>query len=214
MHQIFGAKDLPTCANFALRRNATDNEATFPEAALSVKNNFYKDDYLESSPTVEETTWKAQDLVKKLSKGGFTLTKFASIVSAVLSTVIGMENLMDGNMKALAAIDESSLVLGLKWNYQFNTFVVSRGTSPDRNCTLTQRVVLSLDSAVYYPIGLFAPYTVKARLLLKHFLRLSEQQWDVNLPDHIAEKFLKWSDKLKKLTETTIPRRGLIPKDR
>ena len=32
---IFGSKDSPTCANYALRRTATDNKATFPEAAAS-----------------------------------------------------------------------------------------------------------------------------------------------------------------------------------
>ena len=113
---------------------------------------------------------------------------------------------MDGNVKALAAEDESSHVLGLKWNYQFDTLVVSRGTSPDRYRTLTQRVVLSLVSAVHNPIGLVAPYTVKARLLLEDIWRLSGQQWDDNLPDHIAEKFLEWSDELTRLTEITIPR--------
>ena len=30
---IFGARDSPTCANFALRKTATDNMSTYPEAA-------------------------------------------------------------------------------------------------------------------------------------------------------------------------------------
>ena len=90
MRHIFGAKDSPTCANFALKRNATDNEAAFPEAALSVKNNFYMDDYLESSPTVEATR-KAQDIVKMLAKGGFTLTKYVSNVRGVLPTLNRMK---------------------------------------------------------------------------------------------------------------------------
>ena len=55
VRHIFAARDSPTRANFAHKRNATDNEATFPEAVFSVKNNFYMDDYLESSPTVEKT---------------------------------------------------------------------------------------------------------------------------------------------------------------
>ena len=87
VHQIFGAKDSPTCANYALRRNTADNETTFLEAARRVRNNFYIDDYLESSPTVEDVTRKAQDLAKILAKGGFTLTKVVSNVSGVLSTL-------------------------------------------------------------------------------------------------------------------------------
>ena len=78
--QIFGSKDSPTCANYALQRTSRDNRIKFPEAAKSVENNFYMDDYLESSATIDEATKKAQDLVKMLSKGGFTLTKFVSNV--------------------------------------------------------------------------------------------------------------------------------------
>ena len=59
---------------------------------------------------------------------------------------------------------------------------------------------------MYDPIGLVAPYTVKVRLLFKAIWRLSGQQWDDNLPDHIAEKFLEWSEELTRLTGITIPR--------
>ena len=37
---IFGAKDSPTCANYALNRTGVDNAAKFPEAAIAVKNFF------------------------------------------------------------------------------------------------------------------------------------------------------------------------------
>ena len=33
---IFGAKDFPTCANYALRRTAVDNQDRYPEAAYAV----------------------------------------------------------------------------------------------------------------------------------------------------------------------------------
>ena len=59
---------------------------------------------------------------------------------------------------------------------------------------------------MYDPIGLVAPYTVTARLLLKDIWRLSGQQWDNNLPDDISKKFLEWAAELPKLSEITIPR--------
>ena len=93
------------------------------------------------------------------------------------------------------------------WNHRFDTLVVSRGTSPDLNRPVTQRVVLSLVSAVYDPsIGLVAPYTVTARLLLKDIWRLSGQQWDNNLPDEICRKFLDWAEELPTVSTITIPR--------
>ena len=108
--------------------------------------------------------------------------------------------------KQLPTTEESSHVFGLKWNHVSNTFVVSRGTTPDTNRTVTQRVVLSLVSAVYDPIGLVAPYTVKTRLLLKDIWRLSGQKWDDLLPEDLVTKFLDWSSDLGTLSELVIPR--------
>ena len=87
-----------------------------------------------------------------------------------------------------------------------DTLIVSRGTNPDTNKTITQRVVLSLVSAVSDPIGLVAPYTVQARLLLKDIWRISGQQWDDDLPDKIVTKFNEWSKEWPTLSEIQIPR--------
>ena len=46
VRHIFVSKDSRTCANYALRRTATENKATFPEAVGSVLKNFYLDDNL------------------------------------------------------------------------------------------------------------------------------------------------------------------------
>ena len=41
---IFGARDSPICANFALQKTASDNQAEYPECALAVVQKFYMDD--------------------------------------------------------------------------------------------------------------------------------------------------------------------------
>ena len=179
----------------------------FPEAAKSVENNFYIDDYFESSAPVDEATKKAQDLVKLFSKGGFTLTMFVSNIPNLLTSLDSkVEPAIETDEKHLAVEDENSQVLDLKWNYRFDTLVVSCGTSPDLNRPVTQRVVLSVVSAVHDLTGLVAPYTVTARLLLKDIWRLSKQQWDNNLPDEICRKFLDWVEELSTLGKITIPR--------
>ena len=205
VRHIFGSKDSPTCANYALRRTATDNQSTFPEAAQSVLSNFYMDDYLESCPTVEEATRKAEDLVKLLSLGGFKLTKFVSNVPSIPAQM-ETDPTPAVEVKEIPSGEESSHVLGLKWNHATDTLVVSRGTNPDIKPTVTQRVVLSLVSSVYDPIGLVAPYTVKARLLLKDIWRLSGQQWDDDLPPDIVTKFLDWTQELPALSDIAIAR--------
>ena len=75
---IFGAKDSPTCANYALRRTAVDNQDRYPDAACAVLNNFYMDDYLWSVKNPETALRLSRSLVELLKLGGFNLTKVLS----------------------------------------------------------------------------------------------------------------------------------------
>ena len=126
--------------------------------------------------------------------------------SNILQQIESNSDSQPNDGKPLLTTEESSHVLGLKWNHASDTLVVSRGTTPDTNRTVTQRIVLSLVSAVYDPIGLVAPYTVKARLLLKDIWRLSGQKWDDILPDDIVTKLLDCSSELGTLGELKILR--------
>ena len=83
-------------------------------------------------------------------------------------------------------------VLGLKWDHNNDTLVVSRGTNTTITKSLTQRLVLSLVSKVYDPIGLVAPFTVGARLILKDIWRVNGQIWDDELPKVTVDKFPAW----------------------
>ena len=64
-------------------------------------------------------------------------------------------------------------VLGLKWDHKNDTLVVSRGTNSTITKNLKKRLVLSLLSKVYDPIGLVASFTVGARLFLKDICRVN-----------------------------------------
>ena len=97
-------------------------------------------------------------------------------------------------------------MLGLKWDHTNDTLFVSRGTSCTITKSLTQRLVLSLVSKVFDPIGLVAPFTVGARLLLKDMWRVTGQQWDDELPQDKVQRFLAWSADIPKLENIKIPR--------
>ena len=71
---IFGAKDSPTCANYALQRTARDNANFYTEAAKTVLENFYMDDYLDSVESPEKANNRSKELVHILHLGGFKLT--------------------------------------------------------------------------------------------------------------------------------------------
>ena len=102
--------------------------------------------------------------------------------------------------------EESIHVLGFKWDHNNDTLVVSRVTNSTITKSLTQRLFLSLVSKVYDPIGLVAPFTVGARLILKDIWRVNGQSWDDELPKDTVDRFLAWCIELPRLAEITIPR--------
>ena len=59
---------------------------------------------------------------------------------------------------------------------------------------------------MFDPVGLVAPYTVRARILLKDIWKISGQSWDDELPEDIRDKFLEWHSSLALVGQLTIPR--------
>ena len=86
---IFGAKDSPTCANYALQRTARNNVSQFPEAAKAVLENFYMDEYLDLVESPERALKRSKELVHLLHLGGFKLTKFVSSVPNLADRIDG-----------------------------------------------------------------------------------------------------------------------------
>ena len=206
---IFGAKDSPTCANYALQRTARDNAKEYPEAAKAVLENFYMDDYLDSVESPERALIRSKELVHLLhlgdSIGRFKLTKFVSNVPDLADQIDGAAQSTEPKV-IVSPKEESMHVLGLKWDHNNDTLVVSGGTNSTITKSLTQRLVLSLVSKVYDPIGLVAPFTVGARLILKDIWRVNGQGWDDELPKDTVDRFLAWCVELPRLAEITIPR--------
>ena len=129
---IFWAKDPPTCANYALQRTASDNAKEYPKAAKSVLQNFYMDDYLDSVQ-LEMALIKSKELVHLLHLGGFKLAKFVSNVP-YLADQIAVSAQSTEPKVLVSCKEESTHVLGLKWDHNTDTLVVSRGT----NSTITK----------------------------------------------------------------------------
>ena len=127
VRHIFRSKDSPTCANYALRQTAIDDASEFPETAQSVLNILYVDDYLESSPTAEEATRKAKNLVKMISLGGFQLTNFVSNVPTIPPQLEADPTPTEG--REIPSNENSSHALGLKWKHSTDTLLVSQGTN-------------------------------------------------------------------------------------
>ena len=69
---LFGSASSPSCANFALRKTAKDNEADVDSSVIeTVNRNFYVDDCLKSVSNEDEAVNLASRLRELLARGGF-----------------------------------------------------------------------------------------------------------------------------------------------
>ena len=103
-----------------------------------------------------------------------------------------------------------SSVLGLQWTVNDDSddsFQVCRGTNKEIVAPITQRKILSLVSPVLDPIGLFVPFSVHMRRILKRIWTKSGQNWDNKVEPGEKAEFLRWKEQLSIVAETSIGRR-------
>ena len=202
---IFGTRDSSTCANFALQKTALDHRAEYPEAASTVVQKFYMDDYLDSFQNRDDALKLGRDLVSLLKLGGFHLTKFVSNVPDVTTGLDPDNRESNSSVKDICTSpDQSSHVLGFNWDHLKDNLVVSRRVDRPLDKAITQRTVLRFVSSVFDPIGLVDPYTLNDRLLLKDIWRISGQKSYDDLPEEIKKQFLEWHSGLHLLGSLTI----------
>ena len=129
--------------------------------------------------------------MRLLCLGGLKLTKFISNDIGLLRQLSHQSDPNGSKPLGTSEVESSSYILGLKWDHQHDTLVVSRGINFDVPTKVTQRIVLSTVAKVFDPLGLVVPFTVGARLFLKEIWRSQGQQWDDALPQAPLDKFLK-----------------------
>ncbi|XP_056125219.1 uncharacterized protein LOC130103060 [Rhinichthys klamathensis goyatoka] len=121
---LFGATSSPSCACFALRKCAEDNQRFFSSNAVNtVLHHFYVDDCLVSIGSEEEAVFLRRELSALCAEGGFKLTKWVSNRRTVLATIP-----QDERAKEVKDLDLNSdalpieYVLGVQWCVQSDSF--------------------------------------------------------------------------------------------
>ena len=205
---VFGEKSSRTCANYALKRVRIDNADEFPIAAKAIHNKFYMDDLIKSVETAEEGIEVFNQLQPLLSKHRFESKKWISNNDKVNAVIPESLNSISNTKKVdVEPNTQGSPVLGLPWNVTDDSLQVCRGTNKEVDAPITQRKILSLVSSVFDSIGVFAPFSVRMRRLLKNIWTKNGQDWDNKVEPGEEAEFLKWKEQLPIVAETSIDRR-------
>ncbi len=201
---LFGAVSSPSCACYALRRTAQDNQASFSPAVVeTVNRNFYMDDLLKSLPSEEDAVAMAKDLIAICGKGGFTLTQWISNSREVLQCI--PEELRSKTLCELD-LDRDKLpvdrALGLQWCIETDSFKFKLKVKEKPS---TKRGMLSMISSIYDPLGFLAPLILPAKLLLQDLCRM-KYDWDDPIPSALQERWNRWLTDLEKVADFQVNR--------
>ena len=86
--------------------------------------------------------------------------------------------------------------LVLEWKIDQDCLQVCRGPNKECPSEMTQRVVLSFVSSVFDPMGIFAPFTTRLRMLLKSIWIHHGQSWDERLNEEDKQIFMDWINEM------------------
>ena len=201
---VFGAKSTPTSANYALHQVAKDNAKEDEYLVKAIQRNFYMDNFLKSVRTHQEAIEIYQKVREIFNKGGFNLTKWITSDEEVKSQIQETDR-STKIVKTSKAEPQSSSILGLNWNVDTDSLIVCRGTEQEVPAKITQRIVLSFVSAVFDPLGICSPFTIRMRFLLKTFAAMG-QAWDKESSAELSKLFSDWCSELREIRTMSINR--------
>ena len=201
---LFGAVSSPSCASFALKQTAKDNEEKYSEDVISTVNkNFYVDDCLKSVDSVEEAIRLYKDLKDLCARGGFGLTKWTSNHRSVLASIP-----VEERAKELKQLDldrehlPAERALGAQWNIEQDTFTFNQCL---KSQPTTRRGILSMVSSIYDPLGFLSPVVLVAKKILQDLCRI-KCGWDDCIPDALSMQWQKWQAELHHLSNFQVSR--------
>ncbi|XP_055527986.1 uncharacterized protein LOC129720529 [Wyeomyia smithii] len=194
-------------AMFVKDKNARDYAEQFPEAYDAIAHKHYEDDYFDSTNTVEKAVQRASEVRFVHSKGGFEIRGWVS------NSLEFLERMGETEKKQAIHLDSANpeRVLGIVWNTKDDVFAfttkmrdslmpyLSDGKVP------TKRVVLSCVMSLFDPLGLLAPFTFFAKVLIQILWRKG-CEWDQVIDGEALEGWKRWTSYLGAVEAVKIPR--------
>jgi hypothetical protein len=190
-------------ATRCLKKLADDNEHCNPKATHVLKNDFYVDDLLSGTSTVEEAIEIQQELSSLLQSAGFTLRKWASNSSAFLNTI--PKELQETQHTHSLDNEEGYSTLGLMWLPQTDQLQVRDSNPAAKQPGTTKRSVLSITASIFDSLGLLSPSLIAYKIFLQQLWQ-DKLQWDQPLPHELQQEWNQLLQTIPQLSKLKINR--------
>lgn len=185
----FGTACAPYLAVKTLLQIAEDEGEDKPNAVRTIKEDFYMDDLMSGSDTLQEAIHTAKDVECILRKGGFNLQKWCSNDVEFLRQFDPSNR--SSRVRLDIKIDGTIQTLGLSWNigrdtlqYKFNLPDIDSLTYK-----VTKRSILAEMQRLFDPLGWLAPALVPAKMLLQK-LWLQRLTWDEEVDTDTKDEWM------------------------
>ncbi|GJQ70138.1 hypothetical protein Trydic_g22605 [Trypoxylus dichotomus] len=198
----YGTASAPYLAVKCLKQLSIEYIDNFPRAANAIVHDFYVDDFLSGSDTVEEAQLLCNQVSQILQDGCFELRKWISNNPQIL-TVLNSSKVSSPQVMLFKQSEVKDKTLGIQWNWSTDNLTYS---IPNYNKTrpFTKRNLSDI-SKIFDPLGLLSPIVVNAKLLIQKIWQLN-LSWDDVVPESIKDSWLKFTDELKSLRKNSILR--------
>ncbi len=198
----FGVASSPFLATQSLRHLAELFQDSHPQAAHAILHQFYVDDFVAGAKTTQEAIQLRNQLCDLLRHASMNLRKWRSnSINFIKDTP---PELREEDINNRLHLSSSPKALGLHWDTTKDLLLISV-PDVDDSAAVTKRTVASVSAGVYDLLGLFAPATIKAKLLLREAWR-RRLPWDKPLPDDMKSTWSSWVEGLASIKQHLISR--------
>lgn len=180
----YGTASAPYLALRVIKQLIRDEDNDFPLAAQILQENIYVDDVLFGAEEIPVLRQAREQVCSLLSRGKFTLRKWASNVPALLSEIPVADHGLANNR--IFQENETVPILGISWipNQDALRFQIDLPTSIPN----TKRQILSMIAKIFNPLGWITPVTVSAKIFMQQLWRV-KLEWDDVIPTTL---FNRW----------------------
>jgi len=172
-----------------------------------LSNDFYVDDLLSGTSTVEDAIKVQQEISSLLKTAGFTFRKRASNHSTFLNTI--PKELQETQQTLSLDNEDGVTTLRLLWNPTTDQLQVKNNTTqvqPTDSTASTKRRVLATTASIFDPLRLLSPAVIACKTLLQKLWQ-DKLQWDELLPAHLQQEWNQLLQAIPKLSQIKIHRK-------
>lgn len=197
----YGTTAAPFLAIRSLLELANEVSVEKPDISKIIKEDFYVDDFLSGSDSLETAAQICLNVTNVLKQGCFELRKFFSNDMNVLKYV---ENKTVEAQFVDFGEHENAKTLGIMWNPSKDKLKYKISVN-SISSKISKRSILSSISQIFDPLGLVSPSVILAKLLLQK-LWLEKIDWDETVSPEIYTIWRDYKLELPLLNELCIDR--------